>query len=221
MLKPATKMAHFLPLYLVSLLIYSTSPASATTTIHFFGHTSCNAGTALGAPFTGNTTAEAGICETAPANAVALYVDGLDTGCTVTAYANSLCAKSESLPLGPGKCFFLVSGATIGSFEATCGGPPNASVTTNTAGSVTNGTMATSMFSGVDSATATAMTRSILATSNGTSSSSMAMKTTSTSPGLQASSSNPAMSAGNGGMVAVAIRAVLTMVFAEVIRRMS
>lgn len=221
MLKPATKLPHLLPLYLVLLLIYSSYSVSATTTIHFFVHTSCNAGTALGGPFTGNTTAEAGTCEAVPANAVAFYIDGLDAGCTVTAYADSSCVNSKSLPLGPGNCFFLASGASIGSFEANCGGYANASASTNSTGSVTSETAATSIFSTVDSATATARTMSSLTTSNGTSSSSVAMKTMSTSPGFQASSISAGMSAGNGGVAAVAIRAVVTMLFAEAIRRMS
>ena len=81
MLQPTAKLPHLLSLYLVLLLIYFSSSISAKTTIHFFGHTSCNADTSLWPPFTGNAE-EAGTCQTAPAEAIALYIDGLDSGCT-------------------------------------------------------------------------------------------------------------------------------------------
>jgi hypothetical protein len=55
--------------------------ASAKTIIHFFAHTSCNTGTAIGAPFTGDAAA-AETCQFAPNSTVALYVDGIDEACT-------------------------------------------------------------------------------------------------------------------------------------------
>jgi hypothetical protein len=53
----------------------------AKTTIHFYAHTSCNAGTAIGELFTGDAAA-AETCQFAPNSTVALYVDGIDEACT-------------------------------------------------------------------------------------------------------------------------------------------
>jgi hypothetical protein len=65
----------------VFLLLVNLHLAGAATIIHLFAHPSCNAGTAIGAPFTGDA-AGAEICQVAPNGTVALYVDGINEGCT-------------------------------------------------------------------------------------------------------------------------------------------
>ena len=57
------------------------SSACAATTLHYFRHPSCNAGTDIGQygnldPLTSDTA-----CHEAPDSTVALYIDGIDNGC--------------------------------------------------------------------------------------------------------------------------------------------
>lgn len=78
---PRSSFAINLPILLLFLLLARSHLVPAKTTIHFYAHTSCNAGTAIGAPFTGDAAA-AETCQLAPNSTVALYIDGIDEACT-------------------------------------------------------------------------------------------------------------------------------------------
>jgi hypothetical protein len=70
-----------LPILVLFLLLAHSHLVPAKTIIHFYAHTSCNVGTAIGAPFTGDAAA-AETCQFAPNSTVALYVDGINEACT-------------------------------------------------------------------------------------------------------------------------------------------
>ena len=78
---PRSSFAINLPILLLFLLLAHSYLVPAKTIIHFYAHTSYNAGTAIGEPFTGDA-ATAATCQFAPNSTVALYVDGIDEACT-------------------------------------------------------------------------------------------------------------------------------------------
>lgn len=78
---PRSSFAINLQILVLFLLLAHFHLVPAKTIIHFYAHTSCNAGTAIGAPFTGDAAA-AETCQFAPNSTVALYVDGIDEACT-------------------------------------------------------------------------------------------------------------------------------------------
>jgi hypothetical protein len=78
---PRSSFAINLQNLLLFLLLARFHLVAAKTIIHFYAHTSCNAGTAIGAPFTGDAAA-AETCQFVPNSTVALYVDGIDEACT-------------------------------------------------------------------------------------------------------------------------------------------
>lgn len=57
-------------------------PAQAAITLHYFAHTACNANTAISDYTYASPAGSDSACVAAPQNAVALYVDGIDDGCT-------------------------------------------------------------------------------------------------------------------------------------------
>jgi len=78
---PRSSFAINLQMLVLFLLLAHFHLVPAKTIIHFYPHTSCNAGTAIGAPFTGDA-ATAETCQFAPNSTVALHVDGIDEVCT-------------------------------------------------------------------------------------------------------------------------------------------
>jgi hypothetical protein len=78
---PRSSFAINLQILVLFLLLAHFHLVSAKIIIHFYAHTSCNAGTAIGPPFTGDAAA-AETCQFAPNSTVALYVDGIDEACT-------------------------------------------------------------------------------------------------------------------------------------------
>ena len=71
-----------LPLAIILLLLIHFT--TATTTLHFFAHTSCNADTSIGTPFTADFAdgASRGSCQATPNGTVAIYIDAVDVGCS-------------------------------------------------------------------------------------------------------------------------------------------
>lgn len=126
-------MAPFLSSAALILLIAS---VSAKTTISFYREGSCASDVpSSGDAFeTDDLASGAGICYRPPDGTIALKIDELDAGCSVSAYLDSTCSMptSPALTLTTSPCFFLGPADVLGSFEARCSTPRDSNDATAT-----------------------------------------------------------------------------------------
>ncbi|KAF7502901.1 hypothetical protein GJ744_004939 [Endocarpon pusillum] len=106
------------------LLLFLLASASATTTISFYQKNSCASNSpSAGDDFTSsNLVAGSGICYHPPINTIALGIDEIEDGCSITAYLDTTCSMptSEALATTNSPCYFLGPEEHIGSFKASC-----------------------------------------------------------------------------------------------------
>ncbi|KIV82759.1 hypothetical protein PV11_04841 [Exophiala sideris] len=113
---------------LVALLAILFAPhlAHAATQLTFFEHSSCNAGTSFARYNDAGTLQSDTSCHQTANGTVALYVNGIDSGCTVRTYQSTNCDPSASslagLDVSLGTCFYVEEGVTLGSWRPDCSG---------------------------------------------------------------------------------------------------
>ncbi|KAI1619690.1 hypothetical protein EDD37DRAFT_654582 [Exophiala viscosa] len=182
---------------LVALLAILFAPhlVHAATQITFFEHSSCNAGTSFAQYNDAGTLQSDTSCHQTPNGTVALYVNGIDSGCTLRTYESTNCDPSASslagLDVSVGTCFYVEEGVTLGSWRPDCSGIDYSS---------TNGEDTGSSYASSSSGVTGVVT---LTASSTTSSSSTSMSSSTQSTSTSASSTvSSASGSGSGSTTA-------------------
>jgi len=150
-------------------LLLSSSLSLASTTLHYFPHSSCNAGTSLSAYESPTPLSADSACHTTPDDTVAIYVDGIDDGCALQAYADTACQTTIGSPITSGSCFYIEEGVRVFAWKGSCSPYGNATASSVTArtGSVSV-SYATSTSTGLET-TVTSLVVSTVVAANTTS----------------------------------------------------